>query len=115
MYPFSYAEIEQDSSANERRRDGEALDVSIEMLKRAREKGAGSLEAVEALYFTNRLWAAFIEDLSNPDNGLAQQVRASLISVGFSVMREVERIRTGASDDFAHLIDISSIVREGLR
>lgn len=115
MYPFSYAEIAADSAENARKRDGEALDVSIGLLKRAEESGAGSVEAIEALYFTTRLWAAFIEDLGTPDNSLSQQVRAALISVGISIMREAERIRTGASRDFAHLIEVSSIVREGLR
>jgi flagellar protein FlaF len=115
MYPFSYAEIAAESADNARKRDGEALDVSIGLLNRAKQEGPDSIAAIEALYFTTRLWAAFIEDLGSPENSLTQQVRAALISVGISVMREAERIRAGESADFDHLIEISGIVREGLR
>ena len=115
MYPFSYAEVVEDSAENSRRRDGQALDVSIELLKRADERGVESVESVEALYFATRLWSAFIEDLGRPENSLSQQLRAALISVGISVMREAERIRNGTSTSFKHMIEISTIVREGLR
>jgi flagellar biosynthesis activator protein FlaF len=115
MYPFSYAEVVEDSSENSRERDGQALDVSIALLKKADESGPESVESVQALYYATRLWSAFIEDLGRPENGLSQQLRAALISVGISVMREAERIRNGTSTSFKHLIEISTIVREGLR
>ena len=115
MHPFSYADVVTDSAENSRARDGQALDVSIELLKRANESGLGSVESVEALYFATRLWSAFIEDLSSPENSLSQQLRAALISVGISVVREAERLRNGTSTSFAHLIEISTIVRQGLR
>ena len=115
MYPFSYAEVVEDSAEKSRERDGRALDVSIELLKKADASGAGSLESIEALYFATRLWSAFIEDLGRPENSLSQQLRAALISVGISVIREAERIRNGSSTSFKHMIEISSIVREGLR
>jgi flagellar biosynthesis activator protein FlaF len=115
MYPFSYAEVVEDSAENSRERDGRALDVSIELLKKADVSGTGSLESIEALYFATRLWSAFIEDLGRPENSLSQQLRAALISVGISVIREAERIRNGTSTSFKHMIEISSIVREGLR
>ena len=115
MYPFSYAEVVEDSAERARERDGQALDVSIELLRKADESGAGSLESIEALYFATRLWSAFIEDLGRPENSLSQQLRAALISVGISVIREAERIRNGTSTSFKHMIEISSIVREGLR
>jgi flagellar biosynthesis regulator FlaF len=35
--------------------------------------------------------------------------------VGISVIREAERIRAGTATSFKHLIEISTIVREGLR
>ena len=115
MHAFSYAEVVEDSGPNARERDGRALDVAIGLLKRAEEQGPESFEAIEALYFSTRLWSAFIEDLGRPENGLAKELRAALISVGISLLREVERIRTGESTSFKHMIDVSSIVREGLR
>ena len=115
MHRFAYAEVLEDSSESSRERDGRALDVSIDLLKRAERKGRQSHESAEALYFATRLWSAFMEDLARPDNGLPNQLRAGLISVGISVMREAERIRLGETESFTQMIEISSIVREGLR
>lgn len=115
MHAFSYAEVVEDSGPQARSRDGKALDIAISLLKRAEEEGPQSVEAVEALYFSTRLWSAFIEDLGRPENGLAKELRAALISVGISLLREVERIRTGESKSFKHMIEVSAIIREGLR
>lgn len=115
MHRFAYAEVFEDSSTSSRARDGRALDVSIDLLKRAESKGAGSVESAEALYFATRLWSTFLEDLARPENGLPVQLRAGLISVGIAVMREAERIRLGKTESFGHMIEISTIVREGLR
>jgi len=115
MHAFSYAEIVEDSGQSARERDGKALDVAIELMERGETSGMQSVESVEALYFSSRLWAAFIEDLSLPENGLAPELRAALISVGISLLREIERIRDGESKSFRHMIEVSSIVREGLR
>jgi flagellar biosynthesis activator protein FlaF len=115
MHAFKYAEVVEDSGPNARARDGKALDVAISLLERAAECGPDSVESAEALYFSTRLWSAFIEDLGRPENGLAKELRAALISVGIGLLREVERIRTGESTSFRHMIEISSIVREGLR
>jgi flagellar biosynthesis activator protein FlaF len=115
MHAFSYAEVVEDSGATSRERDGKALDVAIELLSRAEAKGAGSVESAEALYFSTRLWSSFIEDLGQPENGLAPDLRAALISVGIGLLREAERIRLGETESFAHMIDVSTIIREGLR
>lgn len=115
MHAFSYAEVVEDSGATSRERDGKALDVAIELLKRAEANGAGSVESAEALYFSNRLWSTFIEDLGRPENGLGQDLRAALISVGIGLLRESERIRSGEATSFAHMIEVSTIIREGLR
>ena len=82
MHAFSYAEVVEDSGPAARARDGKALDVAISLLKRAEEAGPDSLEFVEALYFSMRLWSTFVEDLGRPENGLAKELRAALISVG---------------------------------
>lgn len=115
MVAFSYAEVLEDSGPSSRERDGEALDVSIARLHLAEEKGVDSIEAIEALYFATRLWTAFISDLGRDDNGLPKELRAALISVGISMLREAERIRQGGSKSFRLMIEISTIVREGLR
>lgn len=114
MYQFSYAEVQEDDVAESKDRERQVLERSIALLEKAKLAGAGSREAVEAIYFTNRVWMRFIEDLNSPDNELEKQLRANLISVGFWVLREGDKIRKGESENFQGVIDISSIIRDGL-
>jgi flagellar protein FlaF len=115
MYQFSYAEIQQDDVAESKDRERQVLDRSIALLEKAKEAGPKSREAIEALYFTNRMWMRFVEDLNAAENELDIQLRANLISVGFWILRESDRIRKGESENFEGLIDISSIIRDGLK
>ena len=115
MYQFSYAEVQQDAVADSKERERQVLDKSISMLEAARDAGRGSREAIEALFFVNRVWVRFIEDLGSPENELEQELRANLISIGIWVLREAEKIRIGESENFDGIIDISSIIRDGLQ
>ncbi len=115
MYQFSYAEVQQDAVADSKERERQVLDKSITMLEAARDAGRGSREAIEALFFVNRVWVRFIEDLGSPENELEQELRANLISIGIWVLREAEKIRIGESENFDGIIDISSIIRDGLQ
>ena len=91
-----------------------ALDQVISLLRTAAEKGAKSRECVVALYQLRRLWAVFIEDLSNPENALPEPMRAGIISIGIWVNKEVDRVRSGATSDLTPLIEINEIIRNGL-
>ncbi len=115
MYQFSYAEVQQDAVADSKDRERQVLDKSIKMLVAAREKGQKSRESIEALFFVNRIWVRFIEDLGSPDNELEQELRANLISIGIWILREAEKIRIGESENFDGIIDISEIIRDGLQ
>lgn len=115
MYQFSYAEIQTDSVADARDRERQLLDRSIELLGEARDKGAASLQSVQALQFLNRIWTTFIEDLGSVDNQLPKELRANLISIGLWLLREAESVRQGRSDNFDGLIDVSRIIRDGIR
>jgi flagellar protein FlaF len=115
MYKFYYGEVLDEVPKQAREHERSALERSIELLKIAEQKGARSVEAVEALHFVRRLWGIFIEDLAKADNGLPQKLRADLVSVGLWVMREAEEIRQGRSKDFKGLIDVSRTISEGLR
>ncbi|GGE19794.1 flagellar biosynthesis regulatory protein FlaF [Aureimonas endophytica] len=114
MYQFSYSEIRQDSGADARERERQALDRAIELMERAETAGVHSAESVEAIYATRTLWSILVEDLASPDNSLSEELRASLISIGLWVMREAESIRLGKSTSFRGIIDVTTLIREGL-
>ena len=114
MYQFSYAEISDDVEVNARERERQALDHSIDLLKRAEKNGPRSRDAIEAIYLTRSLWAILVEDLSSSENGLPDNLRAELISIGLWIMRESEAIRLGRSNNFAGIIEITTLIRDGL-
>lgn len=115
MYQFSYAEVQKDDLAEAKDRERQLLTRSIELLTEAREKGARSREALDALFFLRRVWVRFIEDLGSSENELDAELRANLISVGIWIIKEGEKIRAGQSNNFDGIIEISSIIRDGLK
>lgn len=115
MYQFSYAEIMADDVADSRDREKQVLDRAISLLQSAVAAGRDSREAVEALYYTRRVWVAFIDDLRSDDNQLPMSLRADLISIGIWVLREVDRIRLRKSENFKGIADIITIIRDGLK
>jgi flagellar protein FlaF len=114
MYQFSYAEMVEDTAQDCRARERRAFDRAIALLQTAKEKGNGSRESIEALLFLRRLWTTLMNDLVNPDNGLPQALRASLLSIGVWIMKEADLIRLKQSDNFDGLIEMNSILRDGL-
>ena len=115
MYQFSYADIQTDSIADARDRERQLLTRSIDLLAEAREAGRESMQAIEALHFTNRVWTSLIEDLGSPENALPRELRANLISIGLWLMREAEDVRQGRSENFDGLIEVSQIIRDGIQ
>ena len=114
MYQFSYAEVIDDSPREMRARERQAMDRAIELLRAAQQKGPGTREVFEALFYLRRLWSIFLDDLNNPDNELPQQLRAGLISIGIWINKEIERVRTGKTKDLTPMIEINEIIRDGL-
>jgi flagellar protein FlaF len=115
MYQFSYAEIVEDTFADTRAREREAVEQAVALLRKAQDAGAASRATVEALHFVRQLWAILIEDLASAENDLPQKLRADLISIGLWVMREAEAIRLGQTDDFAAIIEVNQTIAEGLK
>ncbi|UUP16828.1 MULTISPECIES: flagellar biosynthesis regulator FlaF [Nitratireductor] len=115
MYQFSYSEVQTDSVADAKDRERQLLTRSIDLLTAAREAGVESRESIEAVLFMNRVWTSLIEDLGNPDNELPKELRANLISIGLWLLREGEEVRQGRSNNFDGLIEVSQIIRDGMR
>ncbi len=114
MYCFSYAEILGDSGAEGRQEERLALDHALELLSSAREKGPTSPEAAQAVLYLQKLWGFLIRDLSDPNNELADALRANLISIGLWVIKEADDIVQARSTNFAGLIDVNKTIRDGL-
>jgi len=68
------------------------------------------LNAVRALTDNRRLWMAVEGLLADPTNALPPPLRASIISVGRSVLREMEK----PDPDLGFLIEVNENVAAGL-
>jgi flagellar protein FlaF len=115
MYEFAYNEVIEDSRQTIRARERQAMDRVIVMLRTAQEKGPGSRERVEALFYLRRLWMIFLDDLNDPNNELPEQLRAGIISIGIWMMKEIDRVRGGATNDLTPMIEINALIRDGLK
>lgn len=114
MFEFAYKDIVDDSPQAMRAQEARALDQVIDLLRAAVAAGPGSREVVNALYQLRRLWSIFLDDLNSPENGLPEALRAGIISIGIWVNKEIDRVRTGKTNDLSALIDINQIIRDGL-
>lgn len=114
MYQSSYAEQLEETPRECRNRERRAFDQAIELLLQANQDGVSPPKVGQALDYSCRLWQALIEDLMAPDNDLPDNLRGDLISIGIWVIKEAELIRSGNSTNFRGLIEICSIVRDGL-
>ena len=114
MYQFSYAEIMEDGVANAKDRERQALTKSIELLAEAKDSSS-QRHTIEALFSPRRVWIRFIEDLKQPDNQLAMELRANLISIAIWILKECELIRKRQSTNFQGIIDVTTIIRDGLK
>ncbi|WP_045834921.1 flagellar biosynthesis regulator FlaF [Hyphomicrobium sp. 99] len=114
MYKFSYEETMSESSSRQRENERLAIEQSVALLKSAEKAGPQSREAIDAIFFLNRLWSFFLDDLAKPENGLPDEIRASLISIGIWMLKEADAISKGNSKNFAGLIDVSNVIAEGL-
>jgi flagellar protein FlaF len=115
MYHTLYSEMAAETTATIRNNERQAFERSIALLKLAQEKGRGSRESVDALLFLSRLWSILMEDLAHPDNGLPNELRASLLSIGIWMLKRADDLRLGKEQDFQPLIDVSQSVCAGLR
>ena len=77
-------------------------------LKAARD--AGPLVRVRALADNRRLWLTVGDLMRDPSNGLPVDLRASIISVGLSVEREMD----AESPDLDFLIEVNENLASGL-
>lgn len=115
MYRFSYAEVVEDAPRECRQREYEVFDRAISLLKAADGLPPRSAKSLEAVEFLQRLWTVFVQDLAHPDNELTDELKAQLISIGFWVMRESSRVAIGENTDLSALIDINTMIQEGLK
>ncbi|MBC9880741.1 flagellar biosynthesis regulator FlaF [Bradyrhizobium sp. INPA01-394B] len=111
----AYETVVEDSGYEARGRERQALSLGIERLERLQKEPRFSMEdQVQSLLYVRRLWTIFIEDLVHPENGLPEQLRADIISIGLWVVKEADRLREEKSNDVTQLVEINRLIRDAL-
>ena len=67
----------------------------------------------EALDWNRRVWSAFAADCANPENGLPDSLRASIISLSIYISKETSTAMRGEGD-VDTLIDLNRTIMQGL-
>ncbi len=93
---------------SQREREADIFRQVNAALRAARERG--KIAQVRALADNDRLWITIIALVCDPENALPAEIRASLVSVGLAVQREMRR--DGPDLDF--LIAVNENVASGL-
>src|ERR1700685_2980934 len=91
-----------------REQEADVFRHAIGALKAARD--TEPLSRVAALANNRRLWLTVTDLMRDPTNALPQPLRASIVSVGLAVQREMER----DAPDFDFLIAINENIAAGL-
>lgn len=110
----AYESVADDSAREARARERQALSLGIERLERLQKGLFSNEDLIESLLYVRRLWVFFIEDLSHPENGLPDKLRADIISIGLWVVKEADRLREERSNDVMQLIEINRLIRDAL-
>jgi flagellar protein FlaF len=93
---------------SQREQEADVFRRTIGALKMARD--AGPIPRVRALADNRRLWLAVSDLMHNPESALPIDLRASIVSVGLAVQREMDRDHP----NFDFLIEINQTIAEGL-
>jgi len=93
---------------SQREQEADVFRRAIGALKAARD--AGPVQRVRALADNRRLWMAVTDLMRDPDNTLPVTLRASILSVGLSVQRDMD----SECPDFDFLIEINENIAAGL-
>ena len=73
-------------------------------------RGKGPILRVRAIADNRRLWMTVLDLMRDPLNALPEELRASIVSVGLAVEREMDR----DTPDFDFLIQINEMIAAGL-
>ncbi len=93
---------------SQREQEADVFRTATAALKAAR--AGGPMQRVRALADNRRLWITVNDLMCDPGNALPEQLRASILSVGLTVGREMDR----DDPNFDFLISINEQITAGL-
>ena len=89
-------------------------EVTRALMSASTADDADFLARIKALDWNRRLWATLAADCGSDGNGLTPQLRASIVSLNFWVMKHSAAV-VRKEETFEALIDVNRIIMQGLR
>jgi len=108
MKQAAYAYEAAGTHRSQRQQEADVFRRAIGALKAARE--GDPIRRVRAIADNRRLWIAVTDLMRDPGNALPVELRASIMSVGLTVQREMDR----DTPDIGFLIAINENLAAGL-
>jgi flagellar protein FlaF len=111
MQTPSYAIQAYQAAARHRSPRDQEADVFIHAIAALRNARNGrAIEQIRALADNRRLWTTVIDLMRDPANALPEPLRASIVSVGLAVQRNMEE----ENPDFDFLITVNEALAAGV-
>ncbi|RCL02520.1 MAG: flagellar protein FlaF [Candidatus Tokpelaia sp. JSC188] len=114
MYQMRYEDTIGESVQDAREREALLFKRCIKLLQIAQKAESKSPEIFDAVVFVRNLWGILIEDLSKSGNAFSKEMKASIISVGLFILKEIDRLEKEEKIDFDAVIAVSQSICDGL-
>lgn len=110
-----YAETLDDDQNDARSREREVLSEALMLIGDSEANPEDMMRRHNAIQYNARIWSFFLQDLADPENQNADQLKASIISIGISVLRHLQTMREDETADFSMVRFVNEAVLKGLQ
>jgi flagellar protein FlaF len=87
--------------------------VTLALMEAAKRDPKDIAGRIDALDWNRRVWTVMGADCSHPDNGLPNELRASIISLSIWVSKHTSAV-IRREEDIEALIDVNRLIMQGL-
>ncbi len=115
MFNLAYSESMEDEQQSARDSEREVIQRSTEMMQESDENPHDAQSRVRAIHFTSQIWSYFLNDLVSVENQTADELKASLMSLGIFILKHLESMRKDPSLNFEPVTEISKTIQQGLK
>ena len=115
MLNEAYGEVAADGQGEARHQESLVISRSVELMIASDERPDNGTIRIDAINFTTRVWSHLLNDLASADNQYADELKASLISIGIFIMKHVDLMRKDRNLRFRPVREVSQLILEGMK
>lgn len=115
MFNTAFSETIEDDQTEARTHERELLERAVRSIQEAEADPANFVLRISAIQFNVKVWSFFLQDLSNEENQLPDDLKATLISIGIYILKHLQRMRGDNEASFEAVVSINEAIMRGLR